>query len=292
MANDLGLSSVLLCSVLLIAASPFFAAAAGGVPAKAPAQQPAQKPLPAEGELEAALVAAGLTLDRAAGVLSLPASVRVKNDLLEYLLVGPHGAAHESLFLTTVRPSLINAGLLLLGAEPGVNAYPEDLGLRFEGNTDERGRTERRVHPPAGDGFFLYAGWREQGESYFFRIEDLLRNLASGRSLRRHRWVYLGSRFAALKPGASKSFLADVEGNLINLSFFYQGNTLLTAALPECAEQTIWAANEWLLPPMDAPVRLFFARAPLETLTDELRASLPEVLGEAPPEAQPPENGR
>lgn len=283
MANDLGLSPVLLRSVLLIAASPFLAPAAGG----APAQLPTQEAPPAEGELEAALVTAGLTLDRAAGVLSLPASVRVKNDLLEYLLVAPHGAAHESLFLTTVRPSLINAGLLLLGAEPGVNAYPEDLG-----GVDERGRTERRVHPPAGDGFFLYAGWCEQGESYFFRIEDLLRNLASGRSLRRHRWVYLGSRFAALKPDAPESFLADVEGNLINLSFFFQGNTLLTAALPECAEQTIWAANEWLLPPTDAPVRLFFTRVPLETLPDGLRASLPEVPGEAPSGAQPPGNGR
>ncbi len=246
------------------------ASRAPSAPAQAPAQTPAQ--VAGAAELDAALAQAGLTLDRSAGVLAVPASVRVKNDLLEYLLVCPNGAAHESLFLTSVRPSLINTALLLLGVEPGVNAYQEDLG-----RVDERGRPERLVHAPTGDGFFLYAGWREQGETYFFRVEDLLRNLQSGRSLRRHRWVYLGSRFLPLKPGAPESFLADVEGNLINLSFFFQGNTLLTAALPECSEQTIWAANEWLLPPMDAPVHLFFARAPLETLPAGMRAALPEV---------------
>lgn len=235
---------------------------------------PAERPAPGTGqaaELGAALARDGLELDLAAGMLSVPASVRIKNDLLEYLLVAPNGAAHESLFLTEVRPSLLNAALLLLGVEPGQNARAVELTT-----LDARGRPQREIHPPAGDGFFLYAGWREGGETYFFRVEDLVRNLASGRSLRRHRWVYLGSRFVALKPGAPESFVADVDGNLINLSFFFQGNTLLSAALPECEEQTIWAANEWLLPEMGAPVRLFFARAPLAALTPEQIASLPE----------------
>jgi len=244
---------------------------------------PAPSPAPGQdggAELQQALAAEGLVLEREAGVLSLPASVLIKNELLEYLLVGPGGAMHESLFLTRVRPSLLNAALLLLGVEPGRNArWEERPGL------DEQGRPSKAIFPPEGDGFYLYAAWREAGETYFFRVEDLVRNLASGRSLRRQRWVYLGSRFVALKAGASESFLADVEGNLINLSFFFQGNTLLTSAAPECFEQTIWAANEWLLPATGQPLRLFFAREPLERLTDEMVATLPEAREAAPGEA-------
>ncbi len=276
--------------------SALFVAFLAPSPARPGPNPPAARPValaraadpgwPQGAELGAALAKEGLELDLAAGLLSLPATVRIKNDLLEYLLVAPNGAAHESLFLTEVRPSLLNAALLLLGVEPGQNARMVELAT-----LDPRGRPEREVHPPAGDGFFLYAGWREAGETYFFRVEDLVRNLASGRSLRRHRWVYLGSRFVALKPGAPESFVADVDGNLINLSFFFQGNTLLSAALPECQEQTIWAANEWLLPEMGAPVRLFFARAPLATLPPERVASLPEVVPGAPAEDSGAERG-
>src|SRR5262245_9911080 len=226
----------------------------------------------AQAALRQSLEKEGIVLDLEDHLLSLPATVLIKNELLEYLLVTPSGAMHESLFLTQVRPSLLNAALLLLGVEPGRNAHWEERG-----GLDAHGRPNKAIYPPEGDGFYLHAAWREAGETYFFRVEDLVRNLESGRSLRRQRWVYLGSRFMALKAGAQESFLADVEGNLVNLSFFFQGNTLLTSALPECMEQTIWAANEWLLPERGQPVRLFFARAPLERLTPEMQALLPEA---------------
>jgi len=243
----------------------------------------AQESVQGEDELAATLAREGLLLDRAAGVVSLPATVLVKNDLLEYLLVAPNGAAHESLFLTHVRPSLLNAALLLLGAEPGKNAHWEER----EG-VDERGRPLQTVYPPEGGGFYLHAAWTEGDETFFYRVEDLVRNLASGRGLRRHRWVYLGSRFAALKAGAPETFLADVEGNLINIVYFFQGNTLLTAAPEECIEQSIWAANEWLLPPTGQPVRLFLAREPLAALPVEWAASLPDADPDAEPQRGAP----
>ena len=252
---------------------------------RAPVQQPGQQPQ-ATDELSATLREQGLVLDRAGGFLAVPAVVQIKHDLLEYLLVGANGAAHESLFLTRVRPSLLNAALLLLGVEPGRNAWLEPLPPSEAAGEGPPPRGERQVHAPEGDGFFLYAAWREGDETYFFRVEDLVRNFATGRSLRRHRWVYLGSRFLALKPGDPESFLADVEGNLVNLSFFFQGNTLLTAALPECYEQTIWAANEWLLPETGAPLLLVFARAPLESVPADLRARLPEVPAGVPAEGE------
>jgi hypothetical protein len=248
-------------------------AASSAPPCQADSPQDAQA---TQAALRQSLEEEGIVLDLESRLLSLPASVLIKNELLEYLLVGPNGAMHESLFLTRVRPSLLNAALLLLGVEPGRNAHWEERG-----GLDERGRPNRSIYPPEGDGFYLYAAWREAGETYFFRIEDLVRNLESGRSLRRHRWVYLGSRFLVLKKDQPESFLADVEGNLINLSFFFQGNTLLTSAVEECFEQTIWAANEWLLPERGQPVRLFLAREPLDHLTPAMLATLPEAREEA-----------
>jgi hypothetical protein len=239
---------------------------------------------PQEKELTAVLAQQGLVVDRERGFVTLPANVQIKNELLEYILVAPNGAAHESLFLTKVRASVLNTALLLLGVEPGRNARWIDL----EPSAD--GHPQRRIEPPQGDGFFIYVAWREGEEVYFFRLEDLIRNFMTGRSLRRHRFVYLGSRFAALNQNTEETFVAEATGNLINLAFFFRGDTLLTGALEECNEQTIWAANEWLLPPTGAEVRLIFARQALAGLPADLVLGLPLVQESAPkaPDENPP----
>ena len=69
--------------------------------------------------------AGGIHLDRDAGLVAFGSQVLVTNELLEYLLVGAAGAAHESLLVTDVTPSLINAAILSLGVEPGQNARYE-----------------------------------------------------------------------------------------------------------------------------------------------------------------------
>jgi hypothetical protein len=267
----------------LSAALAWFATLLVPTPVARHVTPPMPPAVPAQDELAAALQKEGIVLYREAGVLSIPVQVQIKSELLEYVLVGPNGAAHESLFLTRVRPSVLNTALLLLGVEPGHNAHFENRA-----GTDELGRPNVQIYPPEGDGFYLYAAWREGEELYFFRVEDLVRNLDNGRSLARQRWVYLGSRFAALKAGAPETFLADAEGNLINLAYFFQGNTLLTAVPEECFSQTIWAANEWLLPAQGEGLRLYFARKPLTQLEPAWLAELPRVsAGATPPGVQP-----
>ena len=204
--------------------------------------------------------------------------VGIRDDLLEYILVQPRGQAHESLFLSDVSPRALNAALLALGVTPGENlrTIAKDPPPTAEQLRD--GVPPYTVEVPRGDGFYLYAAWRAGDETYFHRVEDLVRNLASGASMTRHRWVYLGSKTAPDKkhPG-QELFAAEIEGNLINLAFFSEGFTLITAALPECIQQTIWLPNAWLVPERGAEVDLIFSRERLALLPAKFADALPHV---------------
>lgn len=247
------------------------------VPAAQRAEKPGAPSADAE-KLQRAFLEHQIHLDLSRGLCWIPVAIDIREDLLEYLLVNPKGAAHESLFTTEVVPSRLNAALLALGATPGVNAKWKPRDPPPTPDQLKEGVAPYVVDAPAGDGFFIYAAWREAGETHFWRVEDLLRNLDSGRSMRRHRWVYLGSRMVRLRgPDAKQVFAADIEGNLVNIALFEEGNTLATAALPECLKQTIWLANGWLLPQRGSSVVVIFSRESLQSLPSGMESSLPEV---------------
>jgi len=230
-------------------------------------------------QARAAFAAEGILLDVQKAIASVPAEILVRGELLEYLVVNPRGAVHESAFLTAISASRINAALLALGAQPGQNARwkrrdppptPEEL---------RDGAPAYEVTLPQGDGFYLYVAWKLDGETVFHRMEDLILDLRSGATMRRHRWVYLGSRMLRLRQDSSKeAFAADLEGNLINIAFFEQGNTLLTGALPECEDQTSWQSNFWLLPERGSQVELVFSRDRLVTCPPDVEARLHEAV--------------
>lgn len=221
--------------------------------------------------------AQGIRLDLERGLCSIPVTVDVRDDLLEYVLVNPHGAAHESLFVTEADAAVLNAALVALGVEPGRNARWKPVEPVPAPDEVRAGAVAWQVEVPAGDGFHLYVGWRDGEETFFYRLEDLVRNLETGRAMQRHRWVYLGSRFVRFRADADEVFAAGFEGNLVNLSFFEQGNTLLTAALPECERQTIWLPNAWLIPATGERIDLVFSRERLDAPPPELVEGLPRL---------------
>ena len=217
----------------------------------------------------------GIRFDVKDKICAVPASICIREDLLEYLVVGPAGAAHEALLSTQVRPSLLNTALVAMGVELGENAQWIESSPQPTAEELAAGAKTHEVIPPRGDGFFLYVAWREGEEQFLYRIEDLVGNLQTGRSLRRHRFVYLGSRVVRPEPDGEEVFAADWEGNLIALSYFQQGNTLLTAAVPECLSQTIFTPNTWLLPETRSEVMLVFSHARLTELPSRFRDALP-----------------
>ncbi len=240
----------------------------------APTGQEEAQETPAE-ELEAAFAAQGLALDLEAGTLAVPTTICIREDLLEYVLVAAFGAAHESLLATEISATVVNTALVTLGAKGGENVQWVEKDPRPTAEEIRDGAPTHDVIPPSGDAFLMYCAWREGEEVYFFRLEDLITNLVTGRSMRRHGWVYLGSRMVQPRPDEPQEVLAaELEGNLINLSFFRAGNTLLTAALDDCIHQTIWLPNSALVPPRGAPVTLIFTRERLRSVPEAIEAAL------------------
>jgi hypothetical protein len=194
--------------------------------------------------------------------------------------VGAAGATHESMYSTAVPASVTNTALLLLGLHPGRNATWRAKDPRPSEEEMRAGVAPYEVTLPEGDALELHVAWRQNDELFFYRVEDLLRNLLSGASMQRHRWVYLGSKLLPPDPRKKDSkelFAADVYQNQINISYFSEAYTLLTAALPECVEQTIWLPNAWLVPQRGAQVAFFFSRGHLDAIPPSLAVGLPQV---------------
>lgn len=249
-------------------------------PLPAPVQDSAGPVSAEQLQLEASLLEQGVRLDSLRQVVSIPARVAVPDELLEYLLVGPAGASHESIFVTPVQAGVLNVALLSLGVEPGANASWSPKDPPPTESEVRAGVSPYDVHLPTGDGFYLYAAWRAGDELYFFRVEDLIRNLLRGHSMERHPWVYLGSRMVPDGAGG-EDFAADIYQNLICISYFSEGYTLATGALADCVEQTIWMANAWLLPEPGKDVRILVSRTPLAGLPAGYFETLPDIA-EAP----------
>lgn len=224
---------------------------------------PGQDDPSARAALEDVLGASGFSMDWDRGVLGFPVEVLVRDELLEYVLVSENGQVHESLLVSDVPASLVNAGILALGVERGQNA-------RLLETTDGYD-----VVPPSGDGCYFYVAWQEGDEAFLYRLEDLIANLETGRAMQRHRWVFLGSRFVEDK--GEEVFAADFTGNLMSLSYFYEGDTLFTGALEACESQTAWLANSWLLPPSRERVLFLCSKEKLSGLPERFLGELPLV---------------
>lgn len=270
------------------------------LPAQEPAGAQAQDGAEAQAQLTRAFQEMGIHLSSEAKALGFSARVEILNELLEYLLTTVQGATHETLFITDVSPDGLTAAMLALGVSQGTNVK---YVAKDPPPTREEVRSGVRTHDvvaPSGGETYLYAAWREAAGArdprtgefpsetlHFHRMEDLLLDLVRGRSMRRHPWAWIGSRMIQDPVNGGAQVLAATSmGNLINVAFFSQGDTLVTAALPECVVQTGWRPNVWLLPDRGSEVLFIMSTVELDGLPEDLAASVPfvpEPVGESTP---------
>jgi hypothetical protein len=135
-------------------------------------------------------------LDKRERSVIFPARPNITADLaIEYAVVNDIGKLHESLFRTAAKAQEIHLAMLLLGAKAAMtNAFPDDLSVA-----------------PPGEKVTIEVSWKEKGKSISRRMEDLILNRVTGKSLSRGFWVYNGSNFS------EGMFTAQRDGSIISI---------------------------------------------------------------------------
>jgi hypothetical protein len=119
---------------------------------------------------------------------------------------------------------VLNAGMLALGVEKGTNATWEGRRARAHARRAAQGQAALPRRAALGRRLlYIYAAWREGGQVYYYRVDDLIANLKTGRSMVRHVWSSSAAPFIEPAPGKDEVFAADLEQNLVNLTFFLRG---------------------------------------------------------------------
>ncbi|MCH2101001.1 MAG: YdjY domain-containing protein [Planctomycetes bacterium] len=247
------------------------------------AQEPANSQDPIQDQITEELRSAGVRIDLNRQLIEIDATICQNREPLEYLLVTERGKDHESLLrCTNLSAEALNTAMLLMGVEAGKNYDVREIDPPPSPEEFEAGAPLFEVEPARGDGFYLYVCWEEEdldGEqrTRFYRAEDLVVNVQAERTYRRGQWIYLGSRFIRPHKDAEEFFAAEGEGNLISVVYFKPANHLMTGADPEAENQYIWYPNIFLMPAIDAPVRLLFSRKKIDQVPPRLSEEASEA---------------
>jgi hypothetical protein len=163
--------------------------------------------------------------------------------VLEFLAVAPGGRSHESLLVLDVVPSAMKKAADDMGIPKG---RPADF-------------TTNRA--PEGDGLFAYVAW--EGRDVPVRVENLVKNMRTGKTLKPGPLVYIGSRDIVKEVSWDVFFAADVYYNVVGLTWNFSGDMVFNAADEEGVDEHVWVVNEEVAPPPETPCRMIFSKEPV-----------------------------
>ncbi len=194
-----------------------------------------------------------LRLDKKARSVSFPGRVNMDKDFIEYVLVTPQGALHESLLSSEVQPSDLHFAMLLIGAK-GAGILAPAPGDAPPGQIDaEYLRTAPRLK---GDNLTFAVKWKaKDGSEQTTPVEDWLVHPDSHKAVPRGPWIYTGSMF-----GQEGGFLAQQQGTFA--SVVTNPAALINNPRLGNNDDKAWVVNEKKVPPVDTPVEIVL------TLTD------------------------
>jgi len=183
-------------------------------------------------------------VDLDARTLSVPGVIALEEGWLEVVACMAGTREHEAIFVTPVKPSVVHAALLLMGAVPGSPAQYD--------------RTTGRTIPAKGEFLEVALEWDQQdGSTHHVQVAELL---DADRELDAPLFVFSGSMIvpnsASMGPG--EHYVADYAGNIVGLATF--GDEVVAMAevhSPETAtEPEAWRIKSGSLPRAGTHVRL------------------------------------
>lgn len=181
--------------------------------------------------------------DKAQRTVILPASVHIRTQVVEYILVTESGKAYESLLTTDVRPADVHLAFLLLGVGP----------------TDVGGDFNKAVAVPASNAVSIELSWGTNAPPVKYPLPELivLKDELSGQPARPFPlgpWLYNGS----LSDGLG--FVAQREGSIVSL--IRDLACLLNNPRDDRDNHHIHFPKENLLPPEGSSVRVILRLPP------------------------------
>lgn len=168
---------------------------------------------------------------------------------LEMFVTAPDSREHESLVVSSIRPSSLHAALLAADAQPGMPRHKDEQGqwINAAGDTLEvMFALKDKEHPDQWGSFFRAEEWVISERSQ----EPLIDSEQWGG------FVFAGSTFSHL--GQTTGYRADRSGTIISLTTFGDEVVSPTWPISDKADQDTpeWIANIDRVPAIGTPVRV------------------------------------
>ena len=183
-----------------------------------------------------------LTKDRK----SLVAQGRIcqRNSMLEFFAVTNRGKTHESVVMLNVKPTVVQAGLLAAGAEPG---QPVEFHPEFK--------------PPSGPVVEIEVRWTdEDGKRQSRTAQEMILNMQTEEPMT-EQFVFTGSRFVKHPDTGEEFFLASREGDLVSVANFPSAILDIAGRSSDQASMQMFRANEDMIPELGTSVTLVLTPA-------------------------------
>jgi hypothetical protein len=177
-------------------------------------------------------------VDTAARVAQVPCRVNMRRGVIEYLAVAADGKLHESVLKVEAEPLHVHVALMLLGLEPATRP-------RFQGDPE--------LLPPApegsaGAGVEARVTWRQDGKQRSARLEEWAWDIPARRPMQPVAW-----RFTGVAPPGDGPTTAEQRSVVAT---YRDPDAVLNNPLPSGADDTVYKANERVVPPVGTAVML------------------------------------
>lgn len=184
----------------------------------------------------------GVTVDRSAREVRVQAVVVLEEGWLEQVVCLEGTREHESVLVTPAPASLIHAGLLAIGLEPGSPGRWE----RIDGDLD--------LVPPSGDAVDVDVV--DPRTDQRLDVEDWMMG-EHGETFRGHGWKFAGSILD------QTGYAADSSGSIVGLVTFGDETLAFTQVLPDQidVQPPLWQIRTAVIPPPGTRVVLVLSPA-------------------------------